>query len=304
MNLTKRKFSYLKLKKKENQLKKYADDLQRVVDNRTRELREANNKLREANDKMKKDMESARVIQEALLPSSIMDFGNANFNSKYIPCQDLSGDFYNYFKIDDEHIGVYIIDVSGHGISAAMLTIFISRSLKWQILSCDEKVKNIDPSVVMTNLYELFNNSKFPDSTYVVMLYGIYNIKEGIFTYSTAGHNCPPILMKKNNKIEVLDQNKGFPICKLGDIYTPIFQDYEIKLSKGDRIFFYTDGITELKNEDGEAYTIDRLENLLEQNKDAGSSKLINSIDYQLNKYKNFRNIEDDITFFIMEITK
>ena len=80
------------------------------------------------------------------------------------------------------------------------------------------------------------------------MIYGIYNISSRTFTYSSAGHNCPPILMSKENGVRVLDTANGFPICKLGNIFDPQYEDYQVELSQGDKILFYTDGITELKN--------------------------------------------------------
>nr|WP_243414731.1 MASE3 domain-containing protein [Sporosalibacterium faouarense] len=295
---------YTQLSEVQNELKKYADNLEKLVDEKTEELVEKNKNLIEMNKKILEDLESAKEIQEALLPQRVQEINGVNFYSKYLPCERLSGDFYNYFKIDDENIGVYIIDVSGHGVPAAMLTIFASRILKGNIFDLDEEsdYSIISPSDVVSNFYEIFNESNFPDENYLVMFYGIYNTERNELTYSSAGHNCPPMIVKRDGEVKDIDYGDGFPICKLEGIIDPKYKDYKVKLTKGDKILFYTDGIVEAKDENDNLYTADRLERLVKENKENASQEIIQSIIQDLSSHKALDKLEDDVTLFIMEV--
>ncbi|RKD34215.1 MASE3 domain-containing protein [Thermohalobacter berrensis] len=295
------KMPYRKLENMKNKVDDYAHNLEDLVNEKTEKLVKANLRLQNVNKKMIADIEAAKSIQQALLPNKSVKYKGVSFYSEYIPCERLSGDFFNYFKIDEENIAAYIVDVSGHGLSAAMLTIFLDRSLRIKEGYYGGKYSILEPKEVLTILYEVFNNSNFPDETHIVMIYGIYNIRTKTFKYSSAGHNCPLIKISENNGVEILDENRGFPICKLGKFYKPTYKNYEINLNKNDKLLFFTDGLTELKNR--EIYTLEKLLHLLKNNKNLDSEELIKLISKDLFKYKNPNFLEDDITFFIMEST-
>ncbi|WP_425447596.1 PP2C family protein-serine/threonine phosphatase [Dethiothermospora halolimnae] len=294
---------YIRLADMQGKLKHYADNLEVAVTSKTEEIRNKNRNLMRINEKMIEDLEAAKEIQQSLLPSKYKKYGNVTFNSKYIPCQRLSGDFYNYFKIDRDNIGFYVIDVSGHGVSAAMVTVFASRSLDVQTIESDGDYSLLNPKEVLLNFYNNFNNSSFPDETHLVMIYGVYNIKTGEMKFSSAGHNCPPVLVSQNKRARKLDYISGFPICKLGDLFEPEYAEYTINLEKGEKVIFYTDGIPELKNDEDQFYSVERLRRLVNHNKLRESNELIDIITNDLNNHKSLSDIEDDITFFIMEVS-
>ena len=108
---------YVLLSKAKEELNEYAFELDRLVDKRTHELKQVNQRLMA-------DLEVARGIQQAMLPSVLPQNEYVSFVSGYLPAENLSGDFYNVIRIDGSHYGIYIGDVSGHGVSAAMLTVF------------------------------------------------------------------------------------------------------------------------------------------------------------------------------------
>lgn len=294
---------YIKLSQVQAELKGYVDNLENIVNQKTKELQETNTKLIYINNKMIEDLEAAKSIQQALLPGEYEDLGEVEFYSQYIPCQRLSGDFFNYFKIDDDNIAVYIVDVSGHGLSAAMVTVFAAQSLKrFHDLYGSQSFEIQSPKEVLKNFYNTFNNSNFPDEVHLVMIYGIYNTKTKVFKYASAGHNCPPVLISKEKGATVLNHSKGFPICKLGEYYKPKYEDFQIKLDKGDRILFYTDGATELKNKKQEIYSPARFISLIQEVSLLDSKKVIDTIKEQLFAYREIDEIEDDITLFVMEV--
>ena len=285
---------YMELTRARNELKLHAENLDRLVDARTKELKQMNSKLME-------DLEYARDIQKAMLPSVLPEEQEVSFDARYYPAERVSGDFYNIFKLDDQHIGLYIGDVSGHGVSAAMLTVFLNQSIK---VTREEECCNFEilkPSEVLKNIYKSFNRTNFKDDVYMVLLYGIYNIKTREFTYSSAGMNVAPIIINREGKSDVVDIN-GFPICKFMEFYTVDYSDSTIRLNSGDRVFFYTDGLTEARNRDGQHYSEKRIRNLLERSCNTANSSLSEHIAKDVFEFIGENKLHDDITYFIMQI--
>lgn len=287
---------YREMKKAKNELKEYSDNLNYIVKQRTKELEEINEILMT-------DIAYAKEMQHLLLPVNMPQDNNIAFVAKYLPAEHLSGDFYNVIKIDENNIAIYIGDVSGHGVSAAMLTMFANQNIK-TIKEEDDHIiepEIIEPGFVLKNLYKAFNKTNFKTETYIVMLYGIYNIQNKTFTYSSAGINVPPLII--NNLGEVIELDiKGFPICKLGEYYMPFFDDRIIQLNSGDKIVFYTDGLVENKgiNENFNSFS---LKEYLTLNHSLSCIELEKVIERNLFNYRGSHNIlTDDITLLIMEI--
>ncbi|MBS4538269.1 SpoIIE family protein phosphatase [Clostridium sp. D2Q-11] len=292
---------YMRVSKMREDLKSYVDKLEGAVKEKTEEMAITNYKLKDMNNRMLNELESAKQIQMALIPKKDVKHLGVEFNSDYIPCGKLSGDFYKYFKIDDKHVGMFLIDVSGHGVSSAMLTIFADRVLT----PFDDEVDKdfyLNPGEVLKDFYEVFNESDFPDETHMVLVYSVLNIETNEFVYSSAGHNCKPIHIKNNGEVEILELKDGFPICKLGDVFVPEFTNQKINLSKGDRILLYTDGVIEIQNKDKEQYGIERLLELTTRKKYLTSRGILNKISDDLNRFRGKIDIDDDITMFIMNI--
>ncbi|MDF2678520.1 MAG: rsbU, partial [Bacillota bacterium] len=219
---------YREMNRTKNELKEYSENLNILVKQRTKELEEINGILM-------MDIEYAREMQSLLLPAYIPQDSLVSFNAGYFPAERLSGDFYNIIKLDENNIAIYIGDVSGHGVSAAMLTMFANQNIK-PIKQEDEEhhsdIEIISPGYVLKSLYKTFNKTNFKVETYIVMLYGIYNTKSKCFTYASGGINVKPIIIKKSG--EILDMNlSGFPICKFGDVFMPFYENETIQLQTG-----------------------------------------------------------------------
>jgi len=284
---------YVKLNHAREKISEYADNLERLVEERTKELKKAN-------DKITRDLEYAKKIQQSLLPSKELTLNDVSFVSELIPCQNVSGDFYDIYEIDDKNTGIFLADVSGHGPSAAMMTVYTERVItsKHNYYDIEEM---LDCEKVLSHFYQEFNKSNFPDEMHIAILNGIYNKTTGIFSYCSAGMNTIPILLRATGSIENLDESKGFPICKFGTFYTPIYQKAEIKLEKGDRIVFYTDGLVEgFKH--NTLLTKKGLEEVLLENKTTTPQRLRDQINKEIGKLVGQESIHDDITFLIMDI--
>lgn len=285
---------YKEMKKTKNELKEYSENLNYLVKQRTRELEEIN-------DILLMDLEYAREMQRSLLPSQMPQDMNVSFNAAYFPAERLSGDFYNVVKLDESNIAIYMGDVSGHGVSAAMLTVFANQN----IVAAADDAKIIEaesPGYVLKKMFKAFNNTNFKIEAYLVMLYGIYNTNSRCFTYASGGINVPPIVIKKNGRVFELEAS-GFPICKLGDWYTPFFEDKKIQLEPGDKIMFYTDGLVEARNQEGEIYGQQNLIDFLRLNCSMTGKELEAAVvDNLFLHMGQQRKLMDDATILIMDV--
>jgi phosphoserine phosphatase RsbU/P len=286
---------YFELSAAQKELRDHADNLDKVVDQRTRQLKQMNRKLLD-------DLEYARDIQKAMLPTIMPDTRDVTFSARYFPAERLSGDFYDIFRLDDNHIGLYICDVSGHGVPAAMLTVFLKQ--------CMETRREIDlnsgsislPSSVLHGIYESFNHTNFKDDVFIVLVYAVYDVVSKKLTYSSAGINVSPILISNEGEVKDIDIS-GFPICKFKEIFTVEYTDSILELNSGDRLFFYTDGLVEADNREKQQYSVERLHQLIGVTVDKTSEELNKAIIDDLFGFTDGKKIRDDITFFIMEIT-
>lgn len=285
---------YIELSAAQAELREYAGNLDRIVEQRTRQLKVTNRKLME-------DLECARDIQKAMLPVLLPETSNVGFNTCYLPADRLSGDFYDIFRIDEQHLGFCICDVSGHGVPAAMLTVFLKQAL-WTGQERDRSTGNVSfPSTVLKNLYESFNHTNFEDDVYIVLIYAIYNEATGKLIYSSAGMNTPPILIKKGGNVSELNIC-GFPICKISQIVDVEYTDTFVELQSGDKLLFYTDGLVEAQNSDRERYSTERLKTVLEGNTELSGNFLSMLLIDDLNGFLQNYKIKDDITFFLMDV--
>ncbi|WP_430884945.1 PP2C family protein-serine/threonine phosphatase [Fusibacter sp. JL216-2] len=273
----------------EKQIKLYAENLEKIIDKRTSEIREVNARLI-------KELEYAKSIQQSLLPLKRLNFKNTTFMSEYFPCERLSGDFYDIYRIDEDNIGMYVLDVSGHGISAALMTMFCNNFIK-STERLIKRYRGLKPHRNLKHFYEEFNKMNFPEEMHMVIFFASYNISTRTLTYCTGGMNCYPILVRKSGEAEFLNQSQGFPICQMSEFFTPEYKSAKIDLMPGDRIAFYTDGlIDKFKNK---VMDQDEFVEILMEHRHDSLKNLNNSIVRLIEP--NAEQLEDDITYFIME---
>lgn len=243
------------------------------------------------NQKMKKDLKFAKQLQHKILPENKTYYDTLKVESRYIPSETLGGDVYDVVEIDDENIGLYIADVSGHGVTSSMMTMFIGQTLK-------NLSKNaIDPEVTLKYLSQRYRELNLDDQYYITLFYGVYNKSNKIFTYSNAGHNCMPIVIRSENILEL--ELPGLPICTLVDEVK--YEKRTLKIEKGDKIVYYTDGIVEARNSFKEFYGSENIVNICKKNNHKSIKALINIIIDEVNAFSQ-GNIADDMAIMIGEI--
>jgi len=284
---------YVLLSKAKEELNEYAYELDRLVDKRTHELKQVNQRLIA-------DLEVARGIQQAMLPSVLPSNEYVSFVSGYLPAENLSGDFYNVIRIDNSHYGVYIGDVSGHGVSAAMLTVFTFQKIMSLVDEIGREGMTI-PAMVLEHLYNSFNAANFSEELYIVLIYGVYNIDTSIFSYASGGLNTAPLRLRPDGSIQELDSD-GFAICKLGDIITPKFSNRQVMLFPGDNLILYTDGLVEALNHNKQPYSKERLKDLITKHRRWNANHMTEVILDDVKQYSE--KINDDVTVLTIEVLR
>lgn len=278
------------LQYREDQVQLFAKNIENVIKKKTQEVSSIN-------DRFLMELEYARSIQQSLLPQRKLLIKNTHFVSEYFPCEKLSGDFFDIYKIDDENIGMYILDVSGHGISAALMTMFCNnyiRSTERLIM----RFRGLKPHKNLGHFFEEFNKMNFPDEMHMVVFFASYNMTTKVLTYCSGGMNVIPFVVSTDGGIRYLEDSEGFAICKLNGIFTPEYRSATMQLKSGDRVVFSTDGLVDkeknhvFSQSELEKYICDATHLSLKQL----NEKLISNI------YPYSGKLSDDITYFIMEV--
>lgn len=226
---------------------------ERVIELEKR-LSAKNEELERANQRMKRDLDAAARIQRSLLPTTTPDSEAIDFAWIYQPCDELAGDIFNVFQLDDQNIAFYLLDVVGHGVPAALLSVTLSRFLSLQagsslLFSSDSKENRLlSPSELATELNKRFPMDERNEQNFT-LLYGYFNLQTRQFRYVCAGHPGP-VFMPANDAPEILD-TPGFPI---GFADEPDYVDQALSLSPGDRIILYSDGLLDAENPKGEFF--------------------------------------------------
>ncbi|OPJ55174.1 SpoIIE family protein phosphatase [Alkalithermobacter paradoxus] len=242
--------------------------------------------IMQKNDKMSRDLEFAKALQKNMLPRKGI-YENISLDYVYRPSEMLSGDIFDVFKIGDNHIGMYISDVVGHGVKASMLTMFIR-----QMMKCVDD-NNLSPSDALTKLHKHFLDLNLDYDKYFTIFFAILDTRSNELRYVNAGHNSLPILFN-NEKVNMLSAS--------GNLISPFFDkvEYEEKvvtLSKGDKILFYTDGIIETKGHGGEEFGMERLIDIVKGRND----NILESIQKSVDEFRQSKQ-EDDLAAFLIEL--
>jgi phosphoserine phosphatase RsbU/P len=221
------------------------------------DLARKNEQLASANSRMMQELAAASRVQRALLPQSPLVCDQARLSWIYYPCTELGGDSLNFFLLDNRYLVMYILDVSGHGVQAALLSVAVTQMLMPRSdehsLVCHDGMKQpVAPRQVAEEL-----NRAFPPNTltgrYFTLVYAMLDLAQGTFCYTSAGHPGP-IHVSRNGDQRVCD-SLGFP---LGMFDEATYEEAVFPLSNGDRVIFYSDGLVEQVNAQQEQFTQDR----------------------------------------------
>jgi phosphoserine phosphatase RsbU/P len=269
-------------------------NLEAKVEERTTELRKALSNLKERDDLIQKQLDMAGTIQRGILPGKINDWNELKFSVKYFSMDKIGGDFYDVHQIENNKIAIYVADVSGHGIPAALVTTMAKVSFGNAFLKYDSPKK-----IFREVNQELLDHVKTQDylTCFMILIDDEYNI-----TYSNASHQKAVLLRTSENKIERLDTN-GLFIGAIEDA-RETYEEKTAKLNYGDRLILYTDGIPEALNANREDYSNERFEKVILQSKNLELREFTNYIIDDLQNFTGGSQIQDDITLLIIELKR
>ena len=267
-------------------------------------LEEARERLQAANKRMRLNLQAAAKIQKALLPSALPRLDQARFAWHYEPSEELSGDLLNVSQLDDNHIGLYLLDVTGHGVAASLLSVSVNRVLTPMRGSPSIVLKRTFPAKTYrpTDPVEVGQklNEAFPwDSEtgqFFTLIYGVFDCRRRKLRYICAGHPAG-VLAGADGQIVRLE-GSGLPI----GIGNKEYVAYERTFVPGDRVYFYSDGLSEALNGRDEIFGEQRL---LEAIRNVRALPLASSIDALVAYVRDWsspRRFGDDISVVTMEI--
>ncbi|MBA4252067.1 MAG: hypothetical protein C0425_11490 [Chlorobiaceae bacterium] len=240
--------------------------------------------------KMEEELELAKEIQKNLLPKSMPQLSDFEFDASTISSRQIGGDYYDLIKIDDENYIGAIADVSGKGVPASLLMANLQAFLK--------SISRLDLSIEQaTELINDLVSENTSDGRFITFFWFKLDIESKMFTYVNAGHN-PPLLIR-DNKIRYLD--KGGIL--LGVMKTKFHYVSEtITLKKNDLIVLFTDGVTEAKNKNDEEFSDEKLEKILLSLTHNTATEVINEIKNSIEVFTNGQPQSDDITLLVMKV--
>jgi sigma-B regulation protein RsbU (phosphoserine phosphatase) len=233
------------------------------------------------NAALQKELDVARDMQRLLIPNNLPSNQYYQFNSLYLPFEEVGGDYFDVIQLEEDRIAFCIADVSGKGVSAALLMANFQANLRALVNvagSLEELIVKLNQKVIESGGREKF----------ITFFIGIYNPKTRTLNTVNAGHN-PPLLFQNN---EVVELNKGCTILGMFDELPEILvEQYQLEINA--KILCYTDGITEITNDKNEEFGIEPLRNVLVENKVKNiSDELKKSADL----FRGNRQLPDDIT--------
>jgi len=257
--------------------------------------------LRSVNLKLESDLSSAAEVQLSLLPQRAPRINGVDFAWIYEACAQLGGDMFNVFPLDDRHVGMYVLDVSGHGTPAALQSVTLSHVLTpfdvpGAVLKNRRRHRTsvIPPAAVARKL-----NAHFPlierSGQFFTFLYGVLDVKTRIFRYVCAGHPGP--IVASNGRVKTLDKGDGIPIGISADA---VYEDRRVQLQAGDQLVFYTDGVLETMSQHGEAFGLDRLVGALSQRVSVAEN--LSRLHERLQQFGNGTPSHDDVTIVALEV--
>ncbi|MCB0282946.1 MAG: SpoIIE family protein phosphatase [Calditrichae bacterium] len=240
-------------------------------------------------ERLDKELQVASEIQNLLIPQTLPDIPGLQLSATYLPCKEVSGDFYDIIKIDDSLFAFVVADVAGKGIPGAMLV-----STMQATLSAYLEVSNDLVSIVDRLNRSIMKNTT--DDRFITFFIGLYNAAESTLTYVNAGHN-PPFILRNN---EIIRLNKGGIF--IGSIPWKYESDH-LQLEPDDVWILFTDGLVEAmdlhKNEFGDA----RLEQTVRDTHKKSSAEILESIKENVNRHISNSKLDDDFTLVVVKKT-
>jgi sigma-B regulation protein RsbU (phosphoserine phosphatase) len=273
-----------------------------------RRIIELERRLRQANRRMTQDLKTAARIQQSLLPARIPPFAGGRFAWGYRPCDELGGDILNVLPLSDEKVALYLLDVSGHGVSAALLSVALSRLLTTATNSSSlireksngepDAYRIVPPAEVLARLNERFLQD-LEGEKFFTILYGILDLSSHELCYASGGH-LPALVLSPGGQVKTLASTGPL----VGVIDGATFDECHVRLGPRDRLLVYSDGITEAVNAAGQQFGLERLIEVVQAMPSDTIQESIDSLMRRIEEWAHPLGLRDDVSCLAAEAVK
>ena len=260
------------------EMERYIDDLSKVTAEKQR---------------IGAELDIATRIQASMLPTIFPAFPDREEFDIYAtmdPAKEVGGDFYDFFMVDDDHLAIVVADVSGKGVPAALFMVIGKTLIK------DHTEKDKDLGEVFSEINNLLCESN-SEELFITAFEAVLNLKTGELRYVNAGHEMP-FIYKKNEEFKPYKIKPGFVLAGMEDMR---YRSGVMTLEPGDKIFQYTDGVTEATDSDSKLFGMERLEASLNKVKDKDVTDILKSVKNDIDEFVNVAPQFDDITMLCLE---
>ena len=252
---------------------------------------ERNQTLVVERERLRRELELSRQIQTEMLPRGALRSGPAEIAGVSIPAREVGGDFFNYFQVADGRLALLVGDVSGKGVSAALLMANVQATLRARM------PHELDLAALAGHL-DLEVNENTPPAVYLTLFIGILEQDGRTLRYVNAGHN-PQFVVRKRGGIVALTST-GLPIA----LYAGHpYRESQVPLEDGDLLFFYTDGLVEQENAAGDQFGSERLQEYLTSLQANGIDSILERLDREVRTFRGGVEPLDDATMMALRIT-
>ena len=267
-------------------------------------LRRATRELEAAHARMKKDLEAAARLQSDLMPKSVPDVAGARFAWRFRPCDELAGDILDIFPVDSDRVGLYLLDVSGHGVPAALLSVTLSRVLSHMddaslLFAPGQEGRDPEarpPAEVAQRL-----NARFPMSLetrqYFTLVYGLLNPAARELSWVAAGHPGP-LRVSATGAV----QEHASTGMAIGWYSEATFEQQSLTLEPGDRVYFFSDGIVEAHDLKDEQFGLGRVGEVLSSCRSKDLEVSLDTLLEEVDRWCADRGIDDDVSLLALEV--
>ncbi len=236
------------------------------------------------------EMDIAGSLVNSIMPDAIDAPGGMKISTLYIPMESIGGDFYDYFSISEKKIGVFICDVSGHGIPAALVSSMV------KIIFDHQEHSSLDPSLLLSNINKRLLGRV--ETNFVTASYMLIDIEEKKCLLGNAGH--PPLIVVPGDNSEIKSYRPmGRFLGQFNDINAGTM---EIDIHAGDRILLYTDGITEVQGKSGTVFGDDQWYDFIQRNRNSTHNRFFSNLKDELKDLTETSLFSDDVTIILIDI--
>jgi sigma-B regulation protein RsbU (phosphoserine phosphatase) len=245
------------------------------------------------NERIRADLTIAREVQEQLYPRTVPASATLALTARLHPARSVSGDYYDYQRVNSRTLTMALGDVAGKGISAAILMASVQSALRAQIRHTEEAGTPCSPSAMVSQLNKHLHAHTTPEK-YATFWFGVYDETSGVLTYTNAGHVQP--LLFRDGAVTQLDVN-GMVV---GAFAQARYDESTLRLQPGDLLVLYTDGISEPENEYGEMFGEERLIATIERVIERSNEEIITAVFAAVEQWIHSPDANDDMTILLI----